>query len=297
VQGVFPEDTAQRARRLVADALVDVSGFGDGTGPVSGVRVRLSAHRDPAVHFPVVAQANLELGEVPVRAQAHAATAREAIALLQARLLHQLERASRPAGTDQFGNWRHPRPPNPRVANYPRPASTCRIVRYKTCSPAPLGVDQAVHVLECMDYDFHLFAEVGTGHDSVVYRAGPAEYRLAQVRPDPERLGTHTVVVTCYDRAAPRLDIDMAVDLFGMTEVPFLFFVAADSVVENAGRRHAVQAHPGDRGSVLYRRFDGHYGLISGRPQIPAPRMELATRARDSTSGDATSAPPRGETR
>lgn len=291
VQGVFPEDTAEQARRLVADALEDVpsvadrTGFDGGTGSVSGIRVRLAAHRDPAVHFPVVAQVNLDLGDVPVRAQAQAATAREAMVLLQARLLHQLERASRPVGGDQLGNWRHPRPSNPRMATYPRPARTCRIVRFKPCVPALIGVDEAVHVMECMDYDFHLFAEVGTAQDSVVYRAGPAEYRLAQVRPDPEHLATHAVVVTCYDRAAPRLGTDMAVDLFGMTEVPFLFFVPTDAPADSTVDPEA--------GGVLYRRFDGHYGLISSRPQIPAPRMELATRA----PGDASAGAARGEPR
>lgn len=282
VQGDFPAESAQYARELVAAALRD------SPEPVSDVRVRLSEHRDPAVHFPVVAQANLDLADVPVRAQVRGATAREAVEALQARLRHQLERATRPARADQRGHWRHPRPRTPRAATYPRPATACRVVRYKPCRLALLGVDQAVHQMECRDSDFHLFVEVGTGQDSVVYRCGANGYRLAQVLPDQDRLAPHTVAVTCYDRPAARLETAHAVELFGMTEVPFLFFVALDpdgSADPGGSDACDAEVHPDARGRVLYRRFDGHYGLIFSSPQIPGPRMP-ATSERAGGAGD-----------
>lgn len=272
LHGVFPEGTVHLARLLVGAALEDAE-QPSGTAAASGVRVRLGTHRDPAVHFPVVAQVNLDLGGVPVRAQARAATAREALVQLQARLRNQLERAGHPPGGDE-PNWRHPRPAKPWVAAYPRAAETRRIVRYKPCRLAPLGVDEAVHVLECMDYDFHLFTEIGTGQDSVLYRAGACGYRLAQLRPDLPHLAAHTVAVSCYDRPAPRLDAGTAVELLGMTEVCFLFFAATDPRAGQAGGSPA-----GCRGAVLYRRFDGHYGLLAGRSDVPAPRAEPAAPA------------------
>jgi hypothetical protein len=237
IQGVFPTGTGDDARRsigtLIAQSLV----------PVRGVRVRLGAHRDPAVHFPVIAQGNVELGSVelgPVRAQVNAATAREAITLLEARLRDQLDRAV-PAST----RFRALLLPHPWVAPFPRPPQTRQIARVKPVRLALLGVDQAVGVMERMDYGFHLFTETGSGQDSVVYRAGPGRYRLAQVLPAPERLAPFTVALTCFDRPAPRLRTTEAADRLGMSEVAFLFFLNVDR-----------------RGSVLYRRCDGHYGLI-----------------------------------
>lgn len=261
VPDAFPEDIAAWAGHAVGAVLRASPEYRARADAVRGVRVRLSAHRDPAVHFPVVAQVNLDFAGVAVRAQAHAATASEAIDLLLARLRHQLERAARPPGGDGLGHWRHPRPVGKRAASFPRPPHTCLISRYKPCLPARLGLDEAIHRMECMDYGFHLFTEVGTGVDSVVYRAGASGYRLAQTRPDPEHLAPHTVAVTCYDRPAPRLDLATAVELFGMTEVRFLFFVSTEP--DDTGPGGIADAiGDGDSGTVLYRRFDGHYGLL-----------------------------------
>ncbi|HEU0087653.1 MAG TPA: sigma 54 modulation/S30EA ribosomal C-terminal domain-containing protein, partial [Pseudonocardiaceae bacterium] len=212
-----------------------------GDVPVRDVRVRLSAHRDPAVHFPVVAQGNADVAGHPVRAQVHAATAWEAIAALQARLGDQIDRARRAAES-----WQPAAPPSPRVAWFPRPPAARQIVRYKPWQLALLGVDDAVAEMERRDYGFYLFTEAGNGQDSVVYRCGPTGYRLAQVLPAPQRLARYTVPLTCYDRPAPELRTVEAAELLGMSEVPFLFFRDTAS----------------GRGRVLYRRYDGHYGLI-----------------------------------
>jgi hypothetical protein len=235
IQGVFPVGTDDAAQRsiveLVAQSLV----------PVRGVRVRLGAHRDPAVHFPVVAQGNIDLADGLVRAQVNAATGREAILLLEARLRYQLDRAV--PGASRF---RRLPLPHPWVAPYPRPPQTRRIARVKVVHPAVLGVDQAVGVMERRDYGFHLFVETGNGQGSVVYRAGTAKYRLAQVVPGPELLAPYSVALSCFDRPVPRLGTAEAADRLGLSEVAFLFFFDLD-------RRG---------GAVLYRRYDGHYGLI-----------------------------------
>lgn len=244
MRGVFPPDTGDYARRMVTAVLREA------TAPLRDVRVRLSMHRDPAVYFPVVAQGNLDLGGRPVRAQARGATARDAIDLLQARLHHQLDQP--PAQADSSTTPPHSdrrMPPAPRMVFYPRPPGTQQIVRCKPVRLAVLGVDEAVQEMGRRDYYFHLFTEVGTCQDSVVYRAGPIGYRFAQVLPAPQRLAPHTTQLTWYDRPAPELRSADAAERLGMCEVPFLFFLDVDR----------------GRGSVLYRRYDGHYGLLCPR--------------------------------
>ena len=235
-QGGFPGDTADRARRAMAGLMAQVE------APVGAVRVRLSTHRDPAVHFPVVAQGNVDLAGRPLRAQVNAATDREAVTALRDRLRYQLERAG---GMPQGPGSGH-RPPNRRVTPFPRPPRLRQVIRRKPCRLVVLGVDEATWDLECRDYDFHLFIEVGSEQDSVVYRAGPTGYRLAQIHPRLDRLASCTVSLSCYDRAAPQLSTAQAAEWLGMCDVSFLLFRQRGS----------------ERGSVVYRRYDGHYGLL-----------------------------------
>jgi hypothetical protein len=242
VQGAFPVGTGDYARRAITAAL---SRFAE---PVRQTRVRLKAYHDPAVHFPVVAQGNLVLGGRPVRVQVHGATATQAIDLLQDRLrrcVHAQQERAASGAPERIS-------PKPWVASVPRPPQARQIVRSKPVHPAVLGVDEAVAELHRRDYACHLFTESGTRQDSVVHLAGPACYRLIQVLPDPDQLAPYTVALTCYDRPAPRLTVADAAEWLGWSEVPFLFFLDVDR----------------GRGSVLYRRFDGHYGLIWVRTPV-----------------------------
>jgi hypothetical protein len=115
--------------------------------------------------------------------------------------------------------------------------------------------DEALFEMESMDYDFHLFTDAATGQDSVVYRAGPTGYRLAQLRPRPE---SEPVVVplTVSTVPAAALSLAEAKERLDLTDQPFLFF--ADSAT--------------GRGNVLYHRYDGHYGLITPADTGPAAR-------------------------
>jgi hypothetical protein len=45
----------------------------------------------------------------------------------------------------------------------------------------------------------------------------------------------------------PTIGVDDAIELLNLSDEPFVFFVDASS----------------GRGAVLYRRYDGHYGLVS----------------------------------
>jgi ribosome-associated translation inhibitor RaiA len=223
--------------------------------PVLHAHVRLSEHGDPAVARRVVAQANLDVDGRLVRAQVEGVTAREAVDRLEARLRHRLERTaehweSRRGATPRGGpqEWRHQSEPTHRPNYFPRPESERRIMRHKSYSVPTCTVDEAAFEMELLDYDFHLFTEKGTGQDSVLYRGGPAEYRLAQVDPQSaDDLAPFQLPLTVSPAPAPRLTVEQAIERIGLLGLPFLFFV-------DTAR---------GRGCVLYHRYDGHYGLIT----------------------------------
>jgi len=223
--------------------------------PVLHARLRLTRHRDPAVQRPVLAQANLDVDGRPIRAQIQAETAREAVDLLVARLRRMLERAAghrkvisgrpSPVGSHE---WRHDSAPTHRPSYFSRPPSERRVIRRKSFAMAPCTVDEAVAEMELLDYDFHLFTEKGTGTAAVVYRAGSAGYRLALVAPAlADQVSSHALPVTVSRQPVPCLTEGEAADRLNLLGLAFLFYVDAAQ----------------GRVSVLYHRYDGHYGLIT----------------------------------
>ena len=139
--------------------------------------------------------------------------------------------------------------PAPRRQDYyPRPEAERQIIRHKAFALGTDTVDEAAFDMDVLDYDFHLFTELGTGQDSVLYRAGPAGYRLAQPTPPrTEELAACRLPLTVSTQPAPRLTTEEAIHRLGLIDLPFLFYVDAAT----------------GRSSVLYHRYDGHYGLIT----------------------------------
>lgn len=221
--------------------------------PVLHARVRLTKHGDPAVARAVVAQANLDVDGRLIRAQAHGVTAHEAVDRLEARLRHRLERAAqhweaRQGLASDPHEWRHESEPTHRGSYFPRPAAEVRIIRRKSFAMAPCTVDEAVLEMDLLDYDFHLFTEKGTGTVAVLYHGGTTGYRLALVAPAlADQLSPFELPVTISSQPPPCLTEAQAAERLGLLDLPFLFF---------------IDAAPG-RACVLYRRYDGHYGLIS----------------------------------
>ncbi|HEX6335374.1 MAG TPA: sigma 54 modulation/S30EA ribosomal C-terminal domain-containing protein [Jiangellaceae bacterium] len=243
----IPESARARAGRKLAALARYVN------EPILHARVRLTRSHDPALARPVIAQGNLDVNGRIVRAQVAAATAHEAVELLQARLRRRLERmardwearrGSRPVSAPH--EWRHMSEPADRPDYYPRPESERQVVRHKTFAPAKVTPDEAALDMDLLDYDFYLFTDADTGQDSVIYRAGTTGYRLAQLDPEPHREFETTVPLTVSERPAPVLTLAEARERLDATGLPFLFFAEPAS----------------GRGRVLYRRYDGHYGLV-----------------------------------
>lgn len=223
--------------------------------PVLNARVRLTRQRNPALARPVIAQANLDVDGRLIRAQVGGSNAREAVDRLQDRLKHLLERSAehwegrRGALPDTAAHqWRHQSVPTERPAYHPRPPEERRIVRRKSFAAAPCSVDEAAVEMDLLDYSFHLFVEESTGGAGVLYRGGPTGYRLALLAPDlAEQVQPYELAVTISPHPAPCLTVDQAMERLGVLALPFLFFIDAAQ----------------GRASVLYHRYDGHYGLIT----------------------------------
>lgn len=221
--------------------------------PVLFAHVKFTKHANPARESPVLAQANIDVNGRLVRAQVQAPTASEAVDQLETRLQRRLERITRQWETQRrvetsSSDWRRQSEPTQRPDYFPRPPEERRIIRRKSFTLATSTVDEAALEMDLLDYDFHLFVEEGTAQDSVLYRDGPTGYRLAQVHPVPaDQLADFELPLTISDHPPPRRTAEQAAKRMGLLGLPFLFFVDVES----------------NRGKVLYRRYDGHYGLIT----------------------------------
>ncbi|MHA6794532.1 sigma 54 modulation/S30EA ribosomal C-terminal domain-containing protein [Pseudonocardia bannensis] len=206
--------------------------------PVPGVRIRLTRLTDPTVTPPVIAQANVDLGDRILRVQVTADTAGEAADLLAARLRPRLERAAA-----RHSPRRRAAEPSAGAA---APAGTAPVLRRKSYTLARRTVDEALAEMDELDYDFHLFTEVGSGQDCVLYHdvAGP---RLAQLHPQPDRIAPHIAAVSVSSHPAPVLSLEQASHRLALSGLPFLFYRDRET----------------DRGHLLYRRYDGNCGVVT----------------------------------
>jgi len=244
--GRVPDGSAELAEAKVSSLLQAAA------EPVLSARVTLAVAADPAVTRPAVAQATIDLNGRVVRAQAAGQTMRAAIEQMADRLQGQLGRAARNwaalRGTipvAEPGEWRHQAIPAHRPPYFPRPAGQRAVIGHASYAGRPETPDEAAAELDLLDYDFHLFTERSTGQDSVIYRT-PDGYRLAMAHPKPDRLGLLPASMTVSKLPAPRLTVREAAGRLDATGQPFTFFIDADT----------------GRGSVLYHRYDGHYGLL-----------------------------------
>ncbi len=216
-------------------------------------RVRLTKLADPAVERPVIAQGNLYLRGRLARAQVTAQTPTEAVDLLQERLRRRMarleqhweaRRGAQPTG--EPGEWRHGQLPTERPPYFPRPPEERQIVVHKTYGPTVSLPDEAAVDMELLDYDFYLFTDAISGEDAVIYRAPPHGYRLAALTSPPDHWPPEDLPITVSELPAPTLTREEAVARLNLTGLPFVFYADAQT----------------GRGHVLYRRYDGHYGLI-----------------------------------
>lgn len=244
---VTSDDRAYASSKL--QAVLDQVG-----SPVLSAALRLELAADPARDRPAVARATLDVDGEVVRAHVTGHSMAEAVDLLDQRVRDRLahvashRRALRRRGPSRpLGEWRHGDWPREREQSFPRPPEEREILRRKTFTTREATIDEAAFDLESMDEDFLLFTELGSGLDSLLSRAGDGRYLLRVAGgPPPEDPPQVVVALTVDPEPAPSLSLAEAREHLDATDDPWVFFTDTTT----------------GRGHVLYRRLDGHYGLL-----------------------------------
>jgi len=225
-------DTARGQVRVLMNQLIEKA-----PRPVRYAKVKIKSDkgREPAERS--LAQATLDVSGTTLRAETAGQDPSNALQALASSLETKLAHLDRPGAAPR----RSARPrfieldPDQRV-----------IARHKTCSRIDqIGTDEAIDRLAELDYRFYLFTDVTDDLTTVVADAGGEETTIQKVDgsfPEgSERPGVRAIVGPPPIRSA------------------------TDAVAElnETGRDHLFfrDLHS-DEPSVLYRRYDGHYGLL-----------------------------------
>lgn len=241
-------DTAARdhAVRKIRTAL------GEAGRPVLFAMLRLTTATDPANERPADIRLTVDLDGQPIRTHVRARTMDEAVDQLEQRLrdklshLHSQQRHLRRRGPGGGGGeWHHGDLPTPRLPYFDRDADDRVVVTQRTFG-ADLTVDEAVFDLEMLDHDFYLFHDIAAGADALVHRTDPGSYEVVHVNGGPsERPSTAVPVTYAATRAAP-LTVTEGLGRLDAGNEPWVFFREVTT----------------GRGHVVYRRYDGHYGVV-----------------------------------
>jgi sigma 54 modulation/S30EA-like ribosomal protein len=220
--------------------------------PIDHVQVKLADYRAGAPAGCCVTQVNVDCAGRTVRGQQSGGTVAEATEQVAGELPSRLRRLEQhlaaefgPPSFDQEA-WEG-RPPRSMPALAASGSHAPRLVRHKACPLARQTPDTAARTMDLRDYDFHLFVEDPSEQDAVMYRGGPTGYRLTA--PAPALLAGAASSVP--------VDVDPAV-------LPVLTLPEAIRAIEAGGTQILVfvTVRTG-RGAVLYRRFDGHLGVVT----------------------------------
>jgi ribosomal subunit interface protein len=219
-------------------------------GPILSARVVLTLEQNPRIPEPARAEAEISLQGRLVRARSAAPSLDAAVDDVAERLQRHLRRyvdrmitRQREPGEARPGErshraWSPARPPT-----FERPVEEREIVRRKSFAFGPMSVEDAADALEDLDHEFFLFHDADTDTDAVVYWRDDGLLALIESR------GAESAdygPVHEHNRFAAPISLEAAVAEMNEVGHRFLFF-------ENPAT---------GRGNVLYRRYDGNYGLI-----------------------------------
>jgi ribosomal subunit interface protein len=245
VRGDVPDGAQDYARRKIEHVLPVAH------APVLHAHLVIALEPDPAMERPARVEVSVDVNGVLVRAHVAAHDLYEAADLVEPRLrrhLVQLQDRARSRhrwiGVADEHEWRHGDLPRHSVPYYPRAVEDRQIVRRKTFALAPLTLDEAAYEMDLLDHDFYLFTDLQSGEAAVIHRRPEGGYGLHGRLGRQER--GQTVVPLVTNGPPPTLTLAEAQERLDLGGELFLFYL-----------------DPADaRGRVLYRRHDGHYGLI-----------------------------------
>ena len=218
--------------------------------PVRMITATLWREPDPGLERPYVVKVSLDVDGRVVRAHRAAAEMGQALDAVEESLSRSLDDLAKrdqderqEPGRHPAGEWRHGDLTALRPHVFPRPVEERTIVRRKSYALEPISVEEAAWEMRMLDHDFHLFTNAQSGEENVVYRGEDGVLHLQQISPSGEAFVDPVLIDATL---APTFDETAAVALLEATGGPFLFFV----------EKHRK------RGVVVYRRYDGHFGLI-----------------------------------
>jgi ribosome-associated translation inhibitor RaiA len=217
--------------------------------PVLSAELRLDHHADPARERPNHVEMTVDLNGIVVRARRSAPAIAEAIDRTEERLRRRVEAATDGPQSRQLRHrdeqgWHHDDRPTERPHFYPRPPEQRELVRRKTFALRPESIEEALFDLEMLDHDFFLFVHNETNAEAVVYVLGDG-CGIVQRVPTPEAVKDVGVPLDIGPHPATTT-LENALTVLDEADTPFEFFIDAATA----------------RGMVVYRRYDGHYGLV-----------------------------------
>lgn len=246
-RGPIPVSARRHAERILASLGAKAP------RPIIYARFKLRVEPSRPPDEQALVQATIDVSGSRIRAHVASRNVEEALDLLDERLRRRLRRlterrqdnTTRAAQTPP-GVWRHGDLPTMRPAYFHRDPQDREIIRRKAYAPRAVSLEEALFDLEVLDHRFFLFTDQDSGEDSIVYENddGVVVQHLSGGAPEPDRV--HALSVAVNPAQAPSMSEADAIERLDTSDEPFLFFRDGET----------------DRGKVLYRRYDGHYGLI-----------------------------------
>jgi ribosome-associated translation inhibitor RaiA len=220
--------------------------------PVLAARLTLAVEENPSLERPATAKASIDVSGRPVRAHVARPTLDEAVDILVARIRRNLVRlaerredSARVPPASEPGEWRHGSPPAWRPDYFPRPVEERQVIVRRSHGVTLAWPEEAAFDMDLLGHDFRLFADAASGADSVIHRRDDGELELVSADPDAGRApgGEPPELPVVRPTTLALTDAIAMLDGAGSAYLPFT-------------DRDAERLH------VLYRRYDGHYGLI-----------------------------------
>jgi ribosomal subunit interface protein len=247
-------DVSEATKQYAAEKITQLARFT--RRPILFAEIRLCLEPRRAIERPAVAEATLDVNGQIVRAHVAARDLMAAIDLLDDRLHRRLERQARRTGRAQHhraaapsnGGWRHGDPPTQRPEYFDRPIEDREVVRHKTFALEPMTCDEAAFDLDMLGHDFYLFTEIESGDDAVIFHApDDGHLEMMHTGSNSNAPGPVAVPLVVSPHHPPELTLADAEERLDTSHEPFVFFLNVDT----------------QRANVVYRRYDGHYGLIT----------------------------------
>ncbi len=237
--GVVPE----AAKQYASEKITALARFT--RKPILFAQVRLTHEPNPARERPCIVEATLDVNGQAVRGHLAGHDFFEAIDLLDQRLRRQIDRHE--ARHNDRSHDTAPVAPSP-VEYTERPVEEREVVRHKTFALTPMRCDEAAFDLDMLGHAFYLYVDIDSGLESVIFHDLDDGLVLMQATDDaivvPQPCAVDVQPSTMHP---PELSLFDAEERLDAGHEPFVFFINTET----------------GRGNVVYRRIDGHYGLIT----------------------------------